>query len=276
MTARGRVFVVGSVNLDTITVVPSLPRPGETVRASATRTAPGGKGANQAAAAAAAGAEVRLLGRVGADAAGRRLRAHLEARGVDCALLRDDAAPTGAALVVVDESAENLIVVRGGANDAVAAADLAGLVQELRPGDVVSLQFELPDAVVQEALAQASRAGATSILNPSPWRDRPELLAAADVVVVNEIEALALGSRIGDERVCVTAGSAGARWGGHHVEAPAIVPVDTTGAGDAFTGALAAGLAAGAPPLEALTGAVAAGSEACLRAQAQEWAGGAR
>lgn len=266
----GRVFVVGSINVDTVIRVKAHPRPGETVHASGQVTAPGGKGGNQAAAAARAGAPTLMVGRIGSDAPGRTYVEHLSALGVDCALVSEAETATGQATVMVDDAGENSIIVLEGANGAVTLADIEAMAPRLRAGDVLSTQYELPAPIVEAALKAARAAGAYSILNPSPWADRPELIALADLVVVNELEAEQLG--LAGEGVCLTLGADGARWGTVAVTAPRITPVDTTGAGDAFTGTLAAGIAAGTDRQQMLAAAVAAASDACLLPNAQDWA----
>lgn len=265
----GRVIVVGSLNIDTVLEVEHHPRLGETIHTRSSRTMPGGKGGNQAAAAARAGASVTLVGALGAD--GGRYRRHLEACGVDTGLIaqRDDPA-SGSAIVIVDDNGENSIIVSEGANACVSEADLAAIT--FRPGDVASLQYELPASIVLECARRASAVGATVLVNPSPWRDgQNEVLALADVIVVNELEACELGDATMNPAVCLTRGSKGARWDGLSMSAPRIVPVDTTGAGDAFAGTLASGLAAGLGRERALMNAVSAASSACLLPGAQQW-----
>ncbi|GAA3144207.1 ribokinase [Kribbella aluminosa] len=264
----GTVCVVGSLNLDLVTRVRRHPRPGETVTGEWTRTFPGGKGANQALAAARAGARTQLVGRVGAD--GNSYLAGLAERGVDCAavLVTPDEA-TGRAIVMVDEQGENNIVVCPGANGHVTAADVDA--RAVISADVLLLQLELPVDVVRRAIDLAAAAGVRTVLNASPWSlSASELAELADVVIVNEHEAAALGPVPGT--VCVTLGSRGARWLGIHVPAPEVQAVDTTGAGDAFAGTLAARLAAVAEPGQALHAAVTAGAAACCHLGPQGWA----
>lgn len=265
----GRVFVVGSLNIDTVHTVPAHPRVGETIHAVTTTTVPGGKGGNQAVAAAAAGAPTIMVGAVGDD--GGRYLEHLGCAGVDTSGVRRAAGvATGAATVIVNAEGDNSIIVTYGANGAVSAEQLAAIA--LRPGDVVSLQFELRDDVLRAAATWAKEAGATLIVNPSPWRaGLDEVLALADVVLVNELEAADLPAAVPAERICLTLGGDGARWGDLCASAPAISPVDTTGAGDAFAGTLSARLALGSPRAQALQEAVAAASELCLRHGAQQW-----
>lgn len=270
------VCVVGSVNVDLVTGVARLPAPGQTVAGRGLARLPGGKGANQALAAARAGARVGLVGRVGDDDAGTAYRRGLARRGVDCAHLwvtPDET--TGQALVTVDDYGENTIVVVSGANARLRPADLDAALPAIRAAAVVLVQLEVPLDTVARAARLAAAAGARVVLNPSPWPDAPadllvEVLAAADPVIVNEHEADRLPSGVA-RSVCVTLGSRGARWGRHAAPAGATTVVDSTGAGDAFAGTLAAALATGTGPADALSAAVAAGSAACAWPGAQGW-----
>ena len=267
MTAR--VVVFGAINIDTVSRVEHLPRPGETVLARSTELRPGGKGGNAAAAAAAAGARSALVGAIGDD--GQRYARHLRAAGVDdSGVVRRGDVLTGSANIVVDDAAENTIVVSEGANGTVSAAQLDTI--RLTGDDTLLLQFELRAAEIEQAAALARDVGARLIVNPSPWRDDlRHVTASADIVIVNELEAAAMGDLVAAERVCRTLGAGGARWGGLTVPAPRITPVDTTGAGDAFAGTLAAALATGADAEAALRAAVGAASDACLQPGAQRW-----
>lgn len=268
----GRVLVVGSLNVDLVATVPAQPRPGETVLGSGLRRFPGGKGANQAVAAAAAGAAVRLVGCVGTDREGAAYLDGLAARGVDVSGVRRVAGrPTGTALITVDPQGENAIVVVPGANAALRPSDLD---IDLADADVVLLQLEVPLAVVTEAVRRAAAAGTRVVLNVAPYAElAPDVLDLADPVVANEHEAAAL--RRPPRSLVVTLGARGARWlrDGTVVEvaAPVADVVDTTGAGDAFAGALAAALATGAAAEAALLNAVGAGSAAVSRPGAQGW-----
>ena len=261
---RASVTVVGSLNEDVLVTVDRLPGRGETVIGSSARTAPGGKGANQAAAAGRLGAGVAMVGRVGADPAGDRQRAALAALGVDVALVhRTPDELTGTATIPVEASGgENLIVVVPGANAVLAPADVD--VAAVREADVVLLQLENPLATVRAAAAAAA---GTVVLNPAPAQRLPEdLLALVDVLVLNEHELLRLtgeedgdrapaeladlGRRLGAGSVVVTLGGRGAlvvpAGGAALLQVPPPVdPVDTTGAGDCFCGALAQALARG-------------------------------
>jgi ribokinase len=268
----GRVLVVGSANIDVVLRVGRLPGRGETVLADGVVTGYGGKGANQAVAAARAGARVSMVGRVGGDEAGTVYRDRLAAFGVDVThLLPTPASRTGTAYVLVGADGENSIVVDPGANAAVSGLDLAP-VASLGAGDVLLVQCELAAGVVAQAVRLGRERGALVVVNLAPFVDLPDdVLASADAVVVNEAEAARLGPRAGVSLV-VTRGAGGAAWDG--IEQPAvIVPeadvVDTTGAGDAFCGALAAALAAGLDHADALAAAVAAGADAVRRMGAQ-------
>jgi len=242
------IVVLGSVNRDVVVEATRLPKPGETVIGRHHFEAPGGKGANQAVAAARLGAEVRFLGRVGDDAAGRWLVEGLEAEGVDIsdAVVERDA-PSGLAVITVDAAAENAIVVVPGANGRVSPSDVVSWRPVIEAADVVLMQLEVPmDTVV----AAAQVAAGTVILNPAPAPPPQSglparLLHRVDVLVANQSEVEA----VGDAEVpvlIVTLGADGAelRRGGRSetVEAPLVEAIDTTGAGDAFCGALAVAL----------------------------------
>lgn len=268
------VVVVGSANLDLVYTVAAIPRPGETVLATGSARHPGGKGANQAVAAARAGASVAMVARVGADDAGTLLLSTLAEAGVGTEHVSRVDAATGTAIVTVDASGENAIVVDAGAN---------GLLDEPSPeeadllagSDVLLLQLEVPLATVVAAARTALSAGTTVVLNAAPVQALPgELLALVDVLVVNEQEADALGGGGPDgvgalltsvPAVVVTWGARGAvvaQRGGasSRLAAPSVTPVDTTGAGDTFCGALAAALDRGDALESAARFAVAAAS----------------
>jgi ribokinase len=265
------IVVVGSVNRDLVVTSETLPGPGETVLGSGHIETAGGKGANQAVAAARLGASVSFVGRVGDDDAGRMLAAAFEADGVDIEnLSMSEEAPTGLAVITVDESGENTIVVSPGANGLVGVGDVSDAGAVLRSAAVTLLQLEIPLGTVAEA---AQTAGGAVILNAAPAQPLPEdLLAAVNVLVVNqsELEALA-GSQDPDSAqrlpvpvTVVTLGAEGAALvaGGSvtRFPAPRVDVVDTTGAGDAFCGALAAGIDAGLEITEALPRAVLVGA----------------
>jgi ribokinase len=270
----GRVFVLGSLNIDLVTHVERHPKPGETVLGSGLERLAGGKGANQAVAASAAGATVVMVGCVGSDEAGSAYVARLLALGIDVAAIRvAPQGPTGHALIAVDQAGENSIVVIAGANAEVTVDDL-GVLQSVGPGDVVLLQLEVPLEVVTAAVRRASARGARVVLNLAPYSALPpDVVALADPLVVNEHEALLLAdSEALPASLVVTFGAAGAAWDGDQltgpvVEAPEVL--DTTGAGDAFCGALSAALVAGAGRREALQAALAAGADAVTHRGAQ-------
>jgi ribokinase len=240
-----RVCVVGSVNMDSTLRVGSLPRPGETVLASSLTHAPGGKGANQAVAAARAGAQVQFVGAVGDDPAGEQLRAHLRAGGVGLDATVALAGPSGAAVIVVDAGGENTIVVAPGANGQLTLAG-AQAREVIASCDVLLTQLEIPVTTAVAAACDARSAAAVVIVNASPaGRDQSslaELAAIADVVIANEAEADEWPWR--PTHLVVTLGARGARYvgadGEFAVPAPAVKAVDTTGAGDVFAGVLAA------------------------------------
>lgn len=245
-----RVCVVGSVNSDLVFDVAALPRPGETVLASAMRTLPGGKGGNQAVAAARAGAEVTLVAAIGDDAAGRTLLDHLSANGVGTDGVVTLPVPSGTAVVMVgasgERTGENMIVVAPGAN-AHLTLDSQRVRDIVADSDVLLLQLEIPVATALVAARQAREAGATVILNASPAgadeRGLTELAEVVDVVVVNETEAATWRWPV--PHLVTTLGSRGAAYAGPdtrlEVPAPGVEAVDTTGAGDVFAGVLAAG-----------------------------------
>jgi ribokinase len=241
--AMARVCVVGSVNMDLTFDVDALPRPGETVLASSLTSAPGGKGGNQAVAAARAGARAQFVGAVGDDAAAARLQAHLRANGVGLDGMVTVPGPSGTAVIVVDAHGENTIVVTPGANGQLA---LAGAREVIADCDVLLTQLEIPVPTAVAAAHQARSAGAAVIVNASPAggldSGLAELAAAADVVIANEAEAERWPWR--PTHMVVTVGARGARYSGADgeftVPAPAVTAVDTAGAGDAFAGVLAA------------------------------------
>ena len=283
------IIVIGSVNLDLIATVARLPRPGETVPGERFSTAPGGKGANQALAAARAGGATRMIGAVGKDAFAKEALALLEAGGVDLTSVAETHASTGTALILVQADGENVIAVIAGAN----ASVLPGDVAKAGParGDVVLMQQEIPVQTIAAGLKAARAAEAASVLNVAPFvAAAAPLLAEADYVVANEAEfdlySEALGL-IGDDRLArmrafaatsgrtmiVTLGKDGVLAATPkemlEVAALPITPVDTVGAGDTFCGFFGAALAAGLPLAEALARAAAAGSLACLKPGAQ-------
>jgi ribokinase len=297
MGNRPRVTVLGSLNMDISVTVPRLPGPGATVLGSAARFTPGGKGANQAVAAARLGAAVRMVGCVGDDGFGRQLLAALRAEGVNAERVRVAAsAPTGLAMISVDPAGENLITVAPGANHEVGAAEVGAALDDR--GDVLVICAEIPVPAIEAALTRAR--GRRSILNLAPAPENPAAIVAGqhpDWLVVNETEAAAILGRpvrglaeagraavalvtAGVSHAVVTAGAHGAALAGPQEAAtgrqdaktfPAfrVDAVDTVGAGDTFVGALAVALAAGVPAAEAVRAAAAAGATAATRPGAQ-------
>lgn len=264
---------MGSANLDTLFTVGALPMPGETVLSSAPEMHPGGKGANQAVAAARAGADVSFVGAVGDDDAGVRLREHLVTNGVGTDALTTMPGPSGAAVITVDLAGENTIVVAPGANSALtvdAGGDLIAGCQ------VLLLQLEIPLATVVAAARLARAGGATVIANMSPiGGDVTELAGLIDVAVVNETEAARFCHPV--PHLVVTLGARGARYTGAdgtvHVPATVVDAVDTSGAGDVFAGVLGAEWPRGVA--HALRCACAAGALATLVPGAGDCAPGA-
>lgn len=262
--------VVGSINLDLVATAPRLPGPGETVTGATFARHSGGKGANQALAAAKLGAEVCLIGRVGDDGMADEALALLEHSGVDLSgVTTDAAAPTGVALVAVDPQGENQIVVAPGANHRVMPEDLPARIE-----GPLMVQLELPMATVEAAVGRATGFVCANLAPAAPVSE--QLLRRADLIVVNETEAAFYGERLhhGGGRVVVTMGPAGAalfRGGALVAEArpPKVVAIDATGAGDAFVGAITVALLEGLPDEAALQFACAAGALAATRAGAQ-------
>ncbi|CAN7481204.1 PfkB family carbohydrate kinase [Terrabacter sp. LjRoot27] len=263
----GRVAVLGSLNVDVVTLVERHPVPGETLLGEAGGTFAGGKGGNQAAAAARAGAAVSMLARVGDDGPGRAYLDRLAGLGIDTAAVStSDSAPTGTAFITVDEQGENSIIVVAGANGErdPALVERAG---RLGPGDVLLCSLEVHLDTLADAARAAHAAGARVVVNLAPYAALPpDVVALADPVVVNESEMRDLAdSDLLPQSLLVTFGAAGARWGMDGVDG---IPVaqhdlgDTVGAGDAFCGALAAALAGGADRQAALEAANAAGAAA--------------
>ena len=272
-TERFDVVVVGSANLDLVVRSPRIPDPGETLIGDAYDEYPGGKGLNQAVAAARSGATVVFVGAVGDDDAGTRLRTVATSDGIDTASTPSVAAPTGRALITVSEDGENTIVVVPGANATVTARNAPH-------GSVVLAQLEIPLATVVRAFTDGRRAGAITILNPAPASPLPaELLAVTDVIVPNEHEIELIGGvaallAAGVSTVIVTKGASGVevttttedgRPASTRHAAIEVDAVDTTGAGDAFCGALAARLAAGEALDDAVAWAICAGGLATTR-----------
>ena len=287
--AAANVIVVGSANRDYLVSADRLPAPGETVLGRDLDLRHGGKGMNQAVAAAAAGARVAFLGAVGADDAGRAIKDELARRGIDATGLRARTdAPTGAAFVTVDARGENSIIVAAGANALLAPDDIRPATEAAGPGVVFVTQLEIPQPVVEALATTVPSRGGRLLLNAAPYRPLPDVvLEAADPLVVNESEACSLAGRpaaagVEDVARClsercpsvvVTRGRHGAvvvadgNLSRH--PAPVVDVVDTTGAGDAFVGTVAARLADGAALTTAVAAGVAAASRSVTRRGAQ-------
>ncbi|KVQ00617.1 ribokinase [Burkholderia ubonensis] len=290
----GRVTVIGSLNMDLVVRAPRLPLPGETLAGHAFAQAAGGKGGNQAVAAARLGAQVAMIGCVGADAHGAALRAGLEAEGIDCAGLATSAtASTGVALIVVDDASQNAIVIVAGGNGEVTPDTIAHHDAAIAAANVLICQLETPADAVFAALSAGRKLGRTVVLNPAPaiaplpagW------LPLVDYLIPNEVEAAALtGLPIRDpadaeaaaralqaggaRNVLVTLGARGvlaltADGAARHYPASAVQAVDTTAAGDTFIGGFAARLAAGADVDAAIRFAQRAAALSVTRAGAQ-------
>lgn len=270
----GRVLVLGSLNVDLVTSVERHPRPGETVLGDGLSRLAGGKGANQAVAARAAGVEVTMVGCVGADAGGAAYRKRLAERGIDSEHVRTASGePTGTALIAVSDDAENAIIVVPGANAALDDREVEA-VESLTVGDVLLLQLEVPLPVVCRAARRAAARGVRVVINIAPYAALPaDVIALADPVIANEHEAVALAeSGAVPGSLLVTYGAKGTSWNGRTWSARSVPHhqvLDTTGAGDAFCGALAAALALGHDESHAMDAALAAGAAAVRRVGAQ-------
>jgi ribokinase len=277
------IVVLGSLNMDLVVRAKHIPRPGETVRGEGFSTIPGGKGANQAAAAARLGAKVEMIGRVGGDSFGPLLLDNLRAQGVGVAHVRaDPEAPSGIAMIILDAEGENAIVVAPGANGRVSLEDVRAASELIREARYLIMQFEIPLEVVWGAIELARQLGTRVVLNPAPaYPAEPELLRGAHYLVANESEAqiltgvevtdLATARKAGDALlatglscVILTLGADGALLLTPeqvvHVPARKVKVVDTTAAGDAFIGGLAVALLRGFSLVEAVRYATCAGT----------------
>lgn len=266
-----RICVVGSANVDLTFRTPRLPRPGETLAGRHFHLGFGGKGANQAVMAARLGGQVTMIAKVGRDVFGEQMTANLRQEGIDTThVLVDETRPSGSAAIIVDDDAQNCIIVIGGANDALTPADVRAAAEAIRTADVVVCQLEVPVDSCLEAFRIARSAGVRTILNPAPAQRLPaELLSITDLCVPNETEmeiisgqpvhnlqeARAACEALGVELFIVTLGSRGAFLvdgaAAEHVPARAVTAVDPTGAGDAFIGSLAVYWAQGLSLIEA-------------------------
>ncbi|WP_284579779.1 ribokinase [Streptomyces sp. 2P-4] len=280
------ITVLGSTNMDLVAYVPKAPRLGETVTGREFRTVPGGKGANQAVAAARLGASVAMVGAVGADAFGVRLRSALTAAGVDTCGLRTVEGASGTAHITVDDEGSNSIIVVPGANGLVTGLE-SGDEERIAASGTLLLQLEVPLSAVAAAARAARAHGVRTVLTPAPVQPLPpDLPDGVDLLVPNEHEAAAL-TGLTDPRqaaaalldrfpeVVVTLGAAGALHAArgqepYAVPAPRVRAVDTTAAGDTFAGALAVALGEGRPMREAMAWAAAAAALSVQRPGAQD------
>jgi ribokinase len=283
----GHLVVVGSLNMDLVVRSPRHPQPGETLLGTEFHTFPGGKGANQAVAAARLGGQVKMIGCVGADAFGDALLQTLSKDGVDTRhIARLQKAPTGVALITVDAAGQNTIVVVPGANGELSPPDLLAAEPAFEGASVVVIQLEIPLLAVALAVDQAHRHGARVVLNPAPAQPLGTVLVEQiDVLIPNQPEAALLSGAAsagesarrlraaGVRSVIVTMGEDGVLVAEGemetHLPAHRVSVVDTTAAGDAFVGAFAVALSEGCLTREAATWANAAGALAVTRAGAQ-------
>ncbi|MFG6206724.1 ribokinase [Pseudomonas retamae] len=286
------VVVIGSLNMDLVTRAPRLPVGGETLIGHSFATVSGGKGANQAVAAARLGAQVAMVGCVGDDDYGVQLRDALLAEQIDCQAVSTVDGSSGVALIVVDDNSQNAIVIVAGANGAMTPAVIDRFDAVLQAADVIICQLEIPDATVGHALKRARALGKVVILNPAP-ASRPlpaDWFAAIDYLIPNESEAAALSGMpvdslqsaesaatrliaMGAGKVIVTLGAQGSLFangqGFEHFPAPKVQAVDTTAAGDTFVGGFAAALANGQSEASAIRYGQIAAALSVTRAGAQ-------
>lgn len=287
-----KVVVVGSLNMDLVTRASRLPRAGETLIGQSFSTVPGGKGANQAVASARLGAEVAMIGCVGSDAYGVQLRDALLAEGIDCQAVSRVDGSSGVALIVVDDSSQNAIVIVAGSNGELTPASLQAADAVLQAADVIVCQLEVPLETVGYALKRGRELGKTVILNPAPASGPlpAQWYASIDYLIPNESEATALSGvavdsldsaklaaaqliKAGAAKVIITLGAQGALFSDgnrvEHLAAPNVKAVDTTAAGDTFVGGFAAALAHGKSEAEAIRFGQVAAALSVTRAGAQ-------
>ncbi|WP_460156240.1 ribokinase [Pseudomonas sp. S2_H10] len=287
-----KVVVIGSLNMDLVTRAPRLPKGGETLIGQSFTTVSGGKGANQAVAAARLGARVSMIGCVGSDAYGEALRGALLAERIDCQAVSTVDGSSGVALIVVDDSSQNAIVIVPGANGALTAEAIDRFDSVIQAADVLICQLEVPDASVGHALKRGRELGKTVILNPAP-ASRPlpsDWYASIDYLIPNESEASALTGLVVDSletaqaaatrliamgagKVIITLGAQGSLFADgqrfEHFPAPVVKAVDTTAAGDTFVGGFAAALAGGEDEAQAIRFGQVAAALSVTRAGAQ-------
>jgi ribokinase len=282
----GRIIVAGSLNMDLVVRSPRHPKPGETLLGGDFHTFPGGKGANQAVAAARVGAMTSMIGRVGKDAFGDALLGNLRQNGVETKHVTQEGNASGVALITVSDDGQNTIVVAQGANALLSTEDIDRAIELFTPGSVLLTQLEVPIATITHAVEVAKAHGVTVVLNPAPAQSLDKsLLAMADYLVPNQHElALLTGEddvdagvealrSLGVRSVLVTLGGEGSLLVSEttRLQTPAyrVKAVDTTAAGDAFVGAFGAALAAGNSTSEAVRWGTAAGAIAVTRTGAQ-------
>ena len=286
------IVVVGSINIDLVASAASIPLAGQTVTGSDFQVHPGGKGANQAVAAARLGYPVHMIGRLGDDVFGAQLRSHLESAGVDVSAVATSPGPSGVAVIVVAENGENCIVVTPGANALLSPEDLDAHIETIRSAGIVLAQLEIPMATVEHLARLCSREGIPLVLDPAPAQELPaDLFSRVDWFTPNETEAgFYLGGAANEDSAAVARelmaksvrgvvlklGSRGAYVASASpdglsgfVQPFPVKAVDTTAAGDCFNGAFAAGLMMGKGPLESASFAAAAAALSVTRAGAQ-------
>ena len=293
MSTRRPIVVVGSINIDLVTLTDKIPAPGQTVIGTGFQIHPGGKGANQAAAVARLGYPVQMIGRLGNDHFGSQLRTHMQSLGIDCSAVAACDEPSGAATILVASNGENCIVVTPGANARVSPADLEAHLVAIRNAGMVLAQLEIPLETVEYLAAVCKRESIPLVLDPAPARELPrEIIGNVAWFTPNESEALfysrnaAAGATPtspqdiatgilaqGCRGVLLKLGSRGALLaaGADHQMVPAfpVTPVDSTAAGDAFNGAFATGLMLGKANFESATFAAAVAAISVTRRGAQ-------
>ncbi len=288
---KPRIVVLGSYNTDLVTFSPRIPQPGETILGSGFKTGPGGKGSNQAVAAARVGAAVTFIGRIGRDMFGEMALKVWQEAGIETAhVIQDEGAPTGVATIIVDDHGENIIVVASGANWRVSPADVDRAEPAIAASKVFLTQLETPLDAVRRGLQIARQHGVTTILNPAPGQPlTSDMLALVDIITPNQTEAAIITGissanatdacaalrAHGANTVVMTLGSEGVLLyddrGAQHFPAFKVEKVvDTTGAGDAFNGGLAVALAEGRSLVEAIRFASATGAISVTRPGATE------